>query len=100
MFLGKNNLSVLEGILWNILTLLDGNWGSNWNIMNDPADSDLWLDLSVLWGDLSVNTSWSKNLLLGYKWSEVTSLSGSDSGNWDSVGLNDMGLDSNGLGDS
>jgi hypothetical protein len=76
------NMEVLD-MLWDGSVLLD-----NWNIMNNPADTDLWLDLSQLWGDLSVGADWSKDPLLGHEWLEITSLGSTDSGNLEGLGDN------------
>jgi hypothetical protein len=61
---------------------LNSNGLSNWDIMDDLSDRDFWLDLGNLWGDLCVGSDWGQDLLLGHKWSEVTSLGGSESDNW------------------
>lgn len=86
---------------------VDGNWGLDWDIMDDLSDGDFWLDLGDLWGDLGVGSDWGQNLLLGHQWLEVSGLGGSDSddgwlgsGNDGRSGFNDFGVSSHNWGSS
>jgi hypothetical protein len=89
---GANDVGGVDGRLGPLVD----DWGVNSNdllngdVMNDLADGDLWNDLGDLWGDVSVSSYWSKNLLFGDKGFEVSSQGWSDSDrssmdNWSSL---------------
>jgi len=84
---GANNVGGMDCRLsplvdhWGV----DSNHLLNGNVMNDLADGDLWDDLGDLWGDVSVSSYWSKNLLFGDKGFKVSSQGWSDSDSWSSM---------------
>jgi hypothetical protein len=109
--------SVVEGGDWGVLNKVVGvddglsklvdDWGLDSNdlldrdVMDDLADGHFWDDLGDLWGDVSVSSYWSKNLLFGDKGLKVSSQgrsgnsdSWSSMHNWSSV-VDNLGWGSN-----
>jgi hypothetical protein len=85
---GTNKVGGVDDWLGNLVDdwSVDSDHLLDRDVVDDLADCHFWDDLGDLWGDVSVSSYWSKNLLFGDKGLKVSSQGRSDSmDNWSSM---------------